>query len=361
MALSVDIVGVGARTPVGLLAAPAAAAIRAGIVRFGEHPYMIDRAGDPVTGAFDPLLEPNVVGAQRMVALAETALREVCESVANASSRLRLPLYVGLPEPRPGFTSEDVGAVQSGLAGVDGLPIQLSEVHVIPEGHAAGLSALAAATQLIQSGAMDACLVGGVDSYFQPDTLEWLDGNRQLVGAISRSGFVPGEGAGFCLIMADTAWRRLGLSPLATVASVALGKETKLIKTSDICLGEGLTATIRDALKHVLARGESINTIICDMNSERYRGEEWGFVCLRLPLCFDDPTGYLSPADCWGDMGAASGPLFAVLACHAAARGSAKGPRTMLWASSEGGLRGAAVLETDSGGSDITRSIWRVD
>lgn len=86
--------------------------------------------------------------------------------------------------------------------------------------------------------------------------------------------------------------------------------------------------------------------MICDINGERYRGEEWGFVCLRLSQYFDDPTAYDSPADCWGDMGAASGPLFIMLACQAIARGYAKGPRALLWTSSEGGLRGAAVIET---------------
>ena len=46
-------------------------------------------------------------------------------------------------------------------------------------------------------------------------------------------------------------------------------------------------------------------------------------------------------------MGAASGPLFAMLACQAAARGYAKGKRTLLWSGSESGLRSAAVLGFD--------------
>ena len=124
-----------------------------------------------------------------------------------------------------------------------------------------------------------------------------------------------------------------------------VGRESKLIKTSDICLGEGLTATVKSAVAG-LRSGETINDIICDINGERYRGEEWGFICLRLPQYFDAPTAYLSPADCWGDIGAASGPLFAMLACQAAASGYATGSRTLLWASSEGGLRAVAVLDT---------------
>jgi 3-oxoacyl-[acyl-carrier-protein] synthase-1 len=54
----------------------------------------------------------------------------------------------------------------------------------------------------------------------------------------------------------------------------------------------------------------------------------------------------VTPADCWGDIGAASGPLFANLAVAAGLRGYAKGPRTLIWASSERGDRAAAVVLT---------------
>ena len=199
----------------------------------------------------------------------------------------------------------------------------------------------------IQQGIFESCLVGGVDSYFHPDTMEWLDANRQLVGAVSRSGFVPGEGAGFCLLMSESIRKRLELKSQARILAAATGRETKLIKTADNCLGQGLTATVRNALSVLAPAGETISDIVCDINGERYRGEEWGFVVLRLPLCFDDPTSYRSPADLWGDMGAASGPLFAMLACQAAARGYAKGKRTLLWSGSESGLRSAAVLGFD--------------
>ena len=50
---------------------------------------------------------------------------------------------------------------------------------------------------------------------------------------------------------------------------------------------------------------------------------------MRLSQFFDDPTAYHSPAECWGDMGAASGSLFAMLACRASVRGYSKGPRSM--------------------------------
>ena len=348
MTTLVYIVATGARTPLGLQAAPSAAAYRAGISGMGEHPFMIDRVCDPMSGALDVQLDPGLMGPERLLALAETALREACAPLKRDTQapRLRLPLYLGLPELRPGFTEQDASAVRVGLTRLEGLPITLSEVNVYTQGHAAGLAALATATENIQQGAFEACLVGGVESYFQPDTMEWLDENLQLAGAVSRSAFVPGEGAGFCLLMTERAHTRLGLSALARVLAVATGKEAKLIKTSDICLGAGLTTVVKSVVGSLSPSSGRINAVICDINGERYRGEEWGFVCLRLSEYFDDPIAYDSPADCWGDMGAASGPLFTMLACQAAARGYAKGPRTLLWASSEGGLRGAAVLET---------------
>jgi 3-oxoacyl-[acyl-carrier-protein] synthase-1 len=308
---------------------------------------MVDGVGELMPGALDPQLDPGLSGPERLLALAESALREALAPLSAARvPQLRLPVYLGLPELRPGFTAQHAEIVRAGLARYEGLPAEFSHVTILTEGHAAGLSALAMAKGQLQQGAFEACLVGGVDTYFHPDTMEWLDSNRQLVGSVSRSGFIPGEGAGFCLLLTEPARHRLGLRALARVLSVAVGKETKLIKTTNMCLGEGLSTTVRHAVSGLNQVTERINEVICDINGERYRSEEWGFVCLRLGEYFDDPTAYLSPAECWGDMGAASGPLFAMLACQAAARGYSKGPRTLFWASSEGGIRGTAVLET---------------
>ena len=341
------IVAAGARTPIGLHAASTAAAFRAGVSALVQHPFMVDRVGDAMSGALDAELDPRLMGPERMVSLAETALREACTPFdALAAARPALPVFLALPEVRPGFSHQDAHAVREGLMAIAGLPIGLSEISIFPEGHAAGLSALAAAVDQIGRGACEACLVGGVDSYFEPDTMEWLDANRQLAGAVSRSGFVPGEAAGFCLLMAEGACAQLGAGSLARVLAVSLQHETKLIKSSDIHLGEALSEAVRAAVACLDPEAARINRILCDINGERYRSEEWGFVCLRLSQYFDDVTAYESPAECWGDVGAASGPLWAMLVCQAAVRGRAKGPHTMLWASSERGLRGVAVLET---------------
>lgn len=346
MARAVYLAGNGARTPLGLSAAASAAALRAGIGAAAEVPYLRDKMNDAMLAALDKELDPDLIGPARFLALAETALRDACEPIAGSLlERVAVPVYLGLPESRPGFGTHDVATVADGLRAVTGLPVALAEVTAFPEGHASGCRAFAAAVADLQRGAYEVAIVGGVDSYYDPETLEWLDANRQLAGADSRSSFVPAEAAGFCLLTTDAAWRKLSRDAGTQVLAVRLARETKVIKIEEICLGEGLTKAVREAVE-TLARGALINDVICDINGERYRGEEWGFVCLRLAHYFDDVTAYRSPADCWGDTGAASVPLFAMLVCQAADRRYAQGPRTLLWASSEGGLRGAVVLET---------------
>jgi 3-oxoacyl-[acyl-carrier-protein] synthase-1 len=85
--------------------------------------------------------------------------------------------------------------------------------------------------------------------------------------------------------------------------------------------------------------------MICDQNGEAYRADELAFMLVRLSERFTDGSDFEAPADCWGDVGAASGPLFVVLAAAAAERGYARGPHYVLWTSSESGERGAALLQ----------------
>lgn len=349
MSAKVFIISNGARTPVGLQAAPSAAAVRAAISGMREHPLLVDHFGEPVIGAFDRRLDPALRGPDRLLALSALALQEALWPLRDTrASSLRLPVYLGLPEVRPGFTSRDIAQVQERITR-DVMRLHPdSQVTAFAEGHAAGMISLKKALDQIQCGLCEACLIGGVDSYFHPDTIRWLEENGQLASMNARSAFVPGEGAGFTLLMAEPTARQLGCVASAQLLTVALGQETKLIKSLDVCLGEGLTAAVQAAVSDVDGVHVPISDIVCDINGERYRGEEWGFVCLKLTEYFQAPCEYRSPADCWGDMGAASVPLFAMLACQAVARGYARGSSCLLWASSERGLRGAAVLASKS-------------
>ena len=128
---------------------------------------------------------------------------------------------------------------------------------------------------------------------------------------------------------------------------MATANEPNRIYTETVCIGEGLTKVVQRVLGF-MPEGAKVDTILCDQNGEAYRADEFGFTLARTAERFVDPSDFGAPADCWGDVGAASGPLFVVLAAMAAKKGYAKGPRTLLWTSSEGGERSAVLFETDA-------------
>ena len=324
------------------------AAVRAGIARIEEHSFILDRQAEPVRLASDFELSPSLMGSERLTKMAATALEEVCTTVAEKAPDLgNIPLFLGLPEERPGWTKNDMQLVLDQL-GRRTFPLKLSPIEMVPYGHAAGLLALDAACQKIQEGQQPVCVIAGVDSYLNFETLEWLDHNRQLATPYHRGAFFPGEGAGAVALAAASMVQRHKWTTLGRVRGIGTAMETNTIKTDTVCVGEGLTACIRKAVSDSQLPDEAIAGIICDLNGERYRSEEWGFALLRLPQVFNDPTGYDLPTSCWGDVGAASGPLAMCIAVNAAQKGWAKGTRYLIWNSSEGGQRAAVSLELNN-------------
>lgn len=342
---SIAIVGLGVRCAVGLTAPSAAAAVRAGISRLREHPYMLDKLGVPMRVAMEPTLDSSEQGAERFERLARPALWESLTPLLQSGSRLPVVhTLIGLPDPRPGLPAGidrtlDRVVAELGLPGHSG-----QRITKLPHGNAAGLLALERARDLLLAEPASFCIAGGVDSYLTAESLEWMDEQGILKSDANRNGFHPGEAAGFCLLTTGATARQIGLPVLGWLEAISSAREENRIRTKTICIGRGLSDAIMGATARLRLPEERIDETICDLNGEPYRSEEFAFSVLRTQLSFVDFSRFVTPSDCWGDVGAASGPLFASLAVAAGRRGYARGPRTMLWASSEGGARAAAIV-----------------
>jgi 3-oxoacyl-[acyl-carrier-protein] synthase-1 len=343
---TINIVGVGARTPVGLAAPTSAAAVRAGINRIGEHHYMIDKAGEPMIVARAAYISDEVRGVERFAELAWPAVQEALAPLSRLAGTLPpIPFITGLPAPRPGLPKNLAEEFANRLQSLSNQFRQFSEIATISCGHSAGLMAIEEGCRRIRNENIEFCFAGGVDSYLEPETLEWLDEEEQLHSEKNKWGFAPGEGAGFCLLASSRAVEKYRLAALGKVLAAATAKETNLIKTASVCVGEGLTKAFKQVLPVLAAPEQKVDQTVCDMNGERYRADEYGFTTVRTSEYFAEPGNFLAPADRWGDVGAASGPLFVNLAVYAGLRKYAKGPMTLVWTSSEGGERAAALIE----------------
>lgn len=345
MSHTVHIVAVAARTAVGVTAEATGAAIRAGVSRVREHPFMVDADGDPLQCCLEPTLDASLLGDTRLIQLICCTVDELCTKLRGLiANEHPLPLLLALPEPRPGF---DACARQTVLAAVkhQGMPgVAALQVHPLEQGHAGALLGLQQAVAEIEQGRLELCIVGGVDGYLHADTIDWLDRDLRLARATRRGGFPPGEGAALVMLASERARSNLRMPSLAIVRAVACARETRDETAPEGLQGEALTAVYRDVATHLQWPRERIDHLYCDVNGERARITDLGFAMLRVGELFRDATNYVTPVGQVGDLGAATAPLGCILAVRAWARGYAPGPTALVSGASWGGLRGAALL-----------------
>jgi 3-oxoacyl-[acyl-carrier-protein] synthase I len=345
----VYILGVGGKTPLGMNLISSAAAVRAGISTASEHPYMIDKGGSPMIVAMSPDLDLSLPISERFSALFLSAMQETLNNL-NLSSIRKISnpvrVLIGLPEDRPGLESDISMVLEQRLQRDVEEALGPIDFQTFPFGHASGLIALQQGCQVIQRNECDFCIIGGVDSYITPETLEWIDDQEQLHSEDNSWGFLPSEGAGVCLLSSEKGIENLNDKILCQVVGVGVALEDNTVLKESVCIGLGLSMAFKGAVADISKKDLKINNIISDINGEPYRGSEFGFTMVRNTSLFTESAECQTPADCWGDVGAASSPLHIGLAVMAAQKGYSGGPNTLVWASSIGQHRGAALINT---------------
>lgn len=337
-------ISTGAQTALGMNTPASAAAVRAGITRIAEHPFLRDREGAPIRIASVSYLPASMRVAERIETLALMAAREAIKPLQKCRAKTpRLPVIVALPASRPGLSVTLESTIQRAVTRAFTEYCPVLDIHTIRT----GIAALDMAISKIQTGQSDLCLFGGCDSYISFDSLQWLSLTGCLHTMANRWGFVPGEAASFSLIASDQWIASQGIGSFAQILGTATSCEDNRIRTETICIGNGLSKAVAQAVSPLIGSREKVSHVYCDINGEPYRVDEWGFTIARLGKFFVDGSSYCSPANCWGDVGAASGPLLIGLAIEAARRRYAKGSHQLIWCSSESGERSAALLYTE--------------
>jgi 3-oxoacyl-[acyl-carrier-protein] synthase-1 len=340
----VEVVATGARTSVGLTCESCAAAVRAGVTNHNEYPF-ITPSGEPVIVAADSQLQPSIEGRDRIVALVMSVIDEALQNLTQSVGfRGQYRLLLALPEERPGFSEDDAKWVTDVISYEIQARGLTAQVDIGGRGHAGSIQAIEQVVEECSQREDILFLVVGADSYHHVHTFLWLEDNLQFAQRNIRSGFVPGEGAG-CLVLASSRLRStLNLPLLAIIVGIGTALETILRDSETGSFGIGMTAAVRKAAKELQLPCDSVGTVYSDINGERYRSEEWGFVAMRTPMLWKS-LDYEAPSNCWGDVGAAFGTLAGMLVVQSFARRYAQDPRAMVMAGSESGLRGAMLLQ----------------
>jgi 3-oxoacyl-[acyl-carrier-protein] synthase I len=209
-------------------------------------------------------------------------------------------------------------------------------------GRAGGLAAIGQASDPIRTGRAKFMLAGGVDTYRDLYVLGTLDVEKRVKSAANFDGFIPGEGAAFLLLASSAAAASAGLAPWGAVSIVAQATEPGHLYSEEPYRGDGLALAVQQLVQTGAVAGP-IQEVYSSMNGESHWAKEWGVARIRNNGTFSAEHGMHHPADCYGDTGAACGPLMAGLAALGIKQGY-RGAPALVYGSSDRGQRAALAV-----------------
>ena len=329
---------------VGLSAAPACAAMRAGIAAVEELPYLDDQ-GEPILGAVVPGVPLDMARGERLGELLAMAVAD-CLHEVDAGFIEHLPLLVGLAEPdRPGGGADLADYIIARAFERVGTGLRPRGVRTIAKGHASGFEGLRIARELLKSPGVPACLVCGVDSYVNARSLLWLDEHQRLKTSENSDGVIPGEAAAAVLVRRDTS--RSG-HILTRVGGLGFAHENAGVMTEEPMLGLGLAEAMRGALAEARLEMHNIGFRLSDVTGENYGFKEQTLALGRVMRTLRAELPLWHCADSVGDTGAAAGICQLVRATQAFEKRYAPEDRGMCFTSGVLGDRAVAVLFGES-------------
>jgi 3-oxoacyl-[acyl-carrier-protein] synthase-1 len=351
---SVVVLGVGMMTAVGLSAVETAAATRSAVMRFAETDFR-DKAFQPFTIAeviedglptLTDALEATAGLTQREIRLLRLAALPILEALRPLPPGTPPPgLVLSLPETRTTRSLDGARFLALLAQQVEG-GFDVRQSDASDRGRAGGLAALGRAAQVIRAGHANFMLAGGVDTYRDLYVLGTLDLERRVKSAQHLDGFVPGEGAGAVLLASQAAAAAAGVTPLATLSEVSVGSETGHLYSDEPYRGEGL-GMVLEQLFRVAREATPVEDVFSSMNGEGHWAKEWGVGYIRNSGAFHSAYRMHQPADCFGDTGAACGPLLVGLAALGVAQRYRRSP-CLVYCSSDAALRAAVLVRAPS-------------
>jgi 3-oxoacyl-[acyl-carrier-protein] synthase I len=361
----VAVVHVGMCTPIGLDAQQTGFLLRAGFPALGESP-LADASGEAITMAYLPTVDPAVVGPERLVTLATRAFEEVARPIApyrpseHPAAGVQ-PAAARSPSEPPHAGKALRGGVAVTIVLDEGLPdaplarvlfetmvdrvLPGASVAVEPRGEGALGALLPDVIRALDSGLLEAAIVGGVHSDYDPGAIATLEASGRLFSRDNLDARIPGESAAFVLLMRSANAHRAGLTPLARILGIGKGRESARPDNDEPAYRAfGMTEAVRSATAPLAKTEQTAGWMLVDLTGEMWRIHEWEAVFVRTQKVLGRPYHIEAPAQRIGYLGAAAMPLFMGLAATAWQHGYAPSPTALCTAAADGGERAALVL-----------------
>lgn len=343
--------GVGLVTAVGLSAPASCAAFRAKISNPSETRF-IDGAGQWIM-AHQVALEQPWRGLTKLARMAARAIEEALQHLPRAQWA-RLPMLLCVAEPdRPGRSEGLDERLAPMIEELLGVRFDRVRSDVVAHGRVGVAVALQGARRLLAPAArgsaasegVDGVLVAAADSLITWPTLGPYEREDRLLTERNSNGFMPGEAAGALLLGRSGSMRTGGRAGELVVSGLGMAHEAGHIASDEPLRGDGLAAALRGALDEAGLAMHDIDYRIVDVAGEHYYFKEAALALSRTLRQRKEEFDIWHPAECTGEVGAASGMAMLALAEAACAKGYTRGSRILAHWANDNGNRAAAALQ----------------
>lgn len=330
---AVALVRSGMVTGLGFDADATCAAIRGGIDAFRETRFAFGK--DWIVGSEVPF-EERWRGREKLLQMVIPAIRECLEDLPDPVAR-EIPLLLCVAEDAR--SGRFAGLGESFLRDAQercGLVFH-EQSRVIAGGRIAGVHALVEAREQLGRG-RPYCIVAGVDSYLVTRTLVAFNKERKLQTSDNSDGFIPGEAGAACLLASA------GRHDALLCEGIGLGVEPAPAGSGEPLRADGLTAAIQAAFADAGLGYEQLDFRICDASGGQYGFKEASLALARTMRVRKEVFDIWHPADCIGEIGAATVPVVLGVAAAAWRKNYAPGPGVLCHFASNADERAALVL-----------------
>lgn len=301
----------------------------------------------PASACALPLLDPYLVGPERLFALTELALGGLPKTFKERVSSLRLKVY-------PLLDQEYFGQLPNGQRRGDALGFALkaraenalhgsTPTEVTPRDATALAEILPQISADLNRGVADVALVVSAHSDLSPQRLSQLFQEQRLYSEDNDDGLLPGEAAVVLALSNPQTTRRCQLPGVARILAVHQAyDQARPDNDASAFDAVGLTFAFRRALE--AAAVTRAGWLYSDLNFEHFRVKEYQAVLARCQDVMGPPQVHEFPGQRLGFLGCATVPMHVALAATAWAHGYGAAPTCLSLSGHDDGTRCGVVL-----------------
>jgi len=273
----------------------------------------------------------------RISIMATVALKEAC---ANLKTDKAVPFIMAQSEYP--YDKTDLSSLTDNLAATVAPWIDSKLTRSFSSGRSAGIEAIEMIFNYLYDSEHDYFIVGGSDSYVDEEFIDQLDSEDRLLYMNNADGFAAGEAATYLVLTNKPELALAKNGQIISISPPGIANEVGHLKSKLPYKGEGLDLAFKAALQS--PPKQKISTIYSSMNGENHWAKELGVAQLRNKQYFAEQVEIKHPAECYGDIGAATGPMLIALSAASLWNKPSIAPH-LVYSSADGAQRAALIIE----------------